>query len=94
VWPRRTQLSAIIAAVLALASAAPAWAQGGLAQTPPMGWNSWRHFGCNVSEALIRQTADALVASGMREAGYAYVVRLRRLRRVHGSRTTAAQFPG
>lgn len=39
-----------------------------------MGWNSWRHFGCNVSEALIRQTADALVASGMREAGYRYVV--------------------
>ena len=69
------RLSAIIAAVAALASAPPASAQGApLAQTPPMGWNSWHHFGCNVSEALIRQTADALVASGMREAGYRYVV--------------------
>ncbi len=46
----------------------------GLAQTPPMGWNSWNHFGCNVSESLIRDTADALVRSGMRDAGYQYLV--------------------
>ncbi|HEY1951642.1 MAG TPA: glycoside hydrolase family 27 protein [Gemmatimonadaceae bacterium] len=39
-----------------------------------MGWNSWNHFGCNVSEALIRGTADAMVTSGMRDAGYRYVV--------------------
>jgi alpha-galactosidase len=39
-----------------------------------MGWNSWNHFGCDVSAALIRQTADALVSSGMRDAGYQYVV--------------------
>lgn len=45
-----------------------------LALTPPMGWNSWNHFGCNVSEELIRETADALVTSGMRDAGYGYVV--------------------
>lgn len=45
-----------------------------LAQTPPMGWNSWNKFGCNVSEALIMETADAMVASGMKEAGYEYVV--------------------
>lgn len=46
----------------------------GLAKTPPMGWNSWNKFGCNVSEELIRSMADALVASGMRDAGYQYVV--------------------
>ncbi|HET7563469.1 MAG TPA: glycoside hydrolase family 27 protein [Gemmatimonadaceae bacterium] len=46
----------------------------GLARTPPMGWNSWNHFGCNVSEQLIEQTADAMVSSGMRDAGYRYVV--------------------
>ena len=46
----------------------------GLARTPPMGWNSWNHFGCDVSAALIRQTADAMVASGLRDAGYQYVV--------------------
>ena len=45
-----------------------------LALTPPMGWNSWNHFGCNVSEQLIRDTADALVSSGMRDAGYRFLV--------------------
>src|SRR5205807_429033 len=44
-----------------------------LAQTPPMGWNSWNNFGCNVSEQLIRETADAMVSSGMLAAGYHYV---------------------
>jgi alpha-galactosidase len=47
---------------------------GNLARTPPMGWNSWNKFACNVSEDLIRQTADAMVASGMKDAGYQYVV--------------------
>lgn len=45
-----------------------------IALTPPMGWNSWNHFGCNVSDSLIRSTADAMVSSGMRAAGYQYVV--------------------
>jgi len=45
-----------------------------LASTPPMGWNSWNRFACDVSERLIRETADAIAASGMREAGYRYVV--------------------
>src|SRR5262245_23584357 len=45
-----------------------------LAPTPPMGWNSWNKFGCNVSEALIRQMADAVVSTGMKEAGYQFVV--------------------
>jgi alpha-galactosidase len=62
--------------LLALALlAAPAGAQKfeDLARTPPMGWNSWNHFGCNVDEQLIRQTAEAMVSSGMREAGYEFV---------------------
>ena len=46
----------------------------GLARTPPMGWNSWNKFACNVSESLIREAADALVSSGMKDAGYEYVV--------------------
>ena len=45
----------------------------GLARTPPMGWNSWNKFGCNVSDKLIREVADAISANGMREAGYRYV---------------------
>jgi alpha-galactosidase len=46
----------------------------GLARTPPMGWNSWNKFGCNVSEKLIREMADAVVSSGMKDASYTYVV--------------------
>ncbi len=44
------------------------------AQRPPLGWNSWNTFGCNISESLIRGMADAIVDSGMRDAGYQYVV--------------------
>jgi len=44
-----------------------------LAATPPMGWNSWNRFGCDINEALIRETADELVSSGMRDAGYVYL---------------------
>ena len=45
-----------------------------LASTPPMGWNSWNKFACNVSEELIKGAADALVTSGMKDAGYNYIV--------------------
>jgi alpha-galactosidase len=55
-------------------SSAPVRLDNGLARTPPMGWNSWNHFGCNVSEKLIEEEADAIAASGMRDAGYRYVV--------------------
>jgi alpha-galactosidase len=44
-----------------------------LALTPPMGWNSWNKFGCNVNEDMIRSMADAVVKSGMKDAGYEYV---------------------
>jgi len=45
-----------------------------LARTPPMGWNSWNKFGCNVSEQVIKDAADAMVSSGMHATGYEYVV--------------------
>ena len=45
-----------------------------LAKTPPMGWNSWNNFGCDVNESLIKRMADAMVDSGMRDAGYQYIV--------------------
>jgi alpha-galactosidase len=44
-----------------------------LAPTPPMGWNSWNKFACNIDETLIKETADALVSSGMKDVGYQYV---------------------
>jgi alpha-galactosidase len=48
--------------------------ENGVARTPPMGWNTWNSFGCNINETLIRQSADAILSSGMRDAGYQYVV--------------------
>ena len=75
----RRILLAVVLAVTAttavgLATAAPAAALGnGLALTPPMGWNDWNSFGCNVSESLVEQTADIIVSSGMKAAGYQYV---------------------
>jgi alpha-galactosidase len=45
----------------------------GLARTPPMGWNSWNHFAERVDDAVVRQTADAMVSSGMAAAGYLYI---------------------
>jgi len=48
--------------------------ENGLARTPPMGWNSWNRFHCDVSSQLIRETADAMVASGMKDVGYQYLV--------------------
>ncbi|WP_419810064.1 glycoside hydrolase family 27 protein [Sphingomonas sp.] len=58
-----------VAAAAPLPAAAPM-----LAATPPMGWNSWNRFQCNIDEAKVRAVADAMVASGMRDAGYRYVV--------------------
>ncbi len=48
--------------------------ENGLALTPPMGWNSWNRFACNVTEDLVKSAADAMVSSGMKDAGYEYVV--------------------
>ena len=45
-----------------------------VARTPPMGWNSWNKFACNVSETLITGMADAMASSGMKDAGYEYIV--------------------
>src|ERR1700686_3739684 len=56
-----------------LAPATSAQTSASLAPTPPMGWNSWNKFGCNVSDKLIREIADAVVSSGMQAAGYQYV---------------------
>jgi alpha-galactosidase len=78
---RRAGLMPAAVAVSLMVGASPALAQGmprrlddGLARTPPMGWNTWNKFACNVSERLIREAADAIVSSGMKDAGYRYVV--------------------
>ena len=45
-----------------------------LAPTPPMGWNSWNTFQTNINEELVKGIADVMVASGMKDAGYTYIV--------------------
>jgi len=45
----------------------------GLVRIPPMGWNSWNNFKGRVDDAVIRQIADAMISSGMKDAGYQYV---------------------
>jgi len=44
-----------------------------VAATPPMGWNSWNHFNNKIDDATVRAQADAMVSSGMRDAGYVYI---------------------
>jgi alpha-galactosidase len=44
-----------------------------LAQSPPMGWNSWNKFQCDVNETIIRAMADAMATNGMKDAGYQYI---------------------
>jgi alpha-galactosidase len=60
-------LAALAAAAAATGAAA---APNGLARTPPRGWSSWNLFHRNISAALFTETADALVALGLRDAGY------------------------
>jgi alpha-galactosidase len=66
--------SAAVATGYQVAAPAPAYAlDNGLGLTPAMGFNDWNAFGCDVSEQLIKQTADFFVSSGLKAAGYQYV---------------------
>jgi Alpha-galactosidase len=64
--------AALLACGTALAGTPPAKAPS-VAATPPMGWNSWNFFADKVTDADVRAAADALISSGMRDAGYVYV---------------------
>lgn len=66
----------LLCGILALALMHTATAQKfeGLAPTPPMGWNTWNTFQTAMSEKLIMETADIMVSSGMKDAGYVYLV--------------------
>ncbi len=66
--------STVVVLQVVVASAKERSVSAGLALTPPMGWNTWNKFGCNVSDELVRGMADAMVKSGMKDAGYQYVV--------------------
>jgi alpha-galactosidase len=75
--PRTTRCAIFLSLILLtgiLILPASRAADNGLALTPPMGWNSWNRFGCDVSEDLVKTMADAMADNGMKEAGYQYVV--------------------
>lgn len=63
-----------LAVITLFAPATAQAAEGSPAVKPPLGWNSWNTFGCNIDEVKIRGAADAMVSSGMKAAGYEYVV--------------------
>jgi len=62
---KRLFFSAILVSVLCFGA--------DLAPTPPMGWNSWNKFGDKIDDKTVREIADAIVSSGMKDAGYVYV---------------------
>jgi alpha-galactosidase len=65
----------IVAAACCAAFAVPTSAQEArTAATPPMGWNSWNHFAGRIDDKTVRAAADAMASSGMKAAGYQYIV--------------------
>ncbi|MBF4461762.1 MULTISPECIES: ricin-type beta-trefoil lectin domain protein [unclassified Rathayibacter] len=74
-WAMLTAVVLAAAALLSVTPPAPSEAAtNSPALTPPLGWNSWNTFYCGIDEAKIRGAADAMVSSGMKDAGYEYVV--------------------
>ena len=63
----------VLTFALGVSGAQAQTASAPLAQTPPMGWNSWNYFGHNVDDKGVRAAADQIVATGMKDAGYVYV---------------------
>ena len=68
-----SKLASVLVALCCLALALPSVAQDNLALTPPMGWNSWNHFAEHIDDKTVRSQADAMVASGLKDAGYVYI---------------------
>lgn len=69
----KNKIYALLFLVLPLSGAFAQKTQN-LALTPPMGWNSWNKFACDINEKVVKEMADALVTTGMSKLGYEYVV--------------------
>ena len=63
----------LLLCILASATFVSAQKFENLAQTPPMGWNSWNKFACTIDENIIKEIADKMVETGLRDAGYIYI---------------------
>ncbi len=61
--------------ILVLATQISVFAQSpDLANTPPMGWNSWNAFGLDINSKIVKAVADSMVSKGLAAAGYQYIV--------------------
>lgn len=69
-----TDLLVVAGAATVLRTSEALVLDNGDARTPPMGWNSWNMFGCNIGGTPIRQMMDATVSSGLRDEGCQHVV--------------------
>ncbi|HEX3892667.1 MAG TPA: glycoside hydrolase family 27 protein [Terracidiphilus sp.] len=70
---RFASLSVAVLLCFSALGLAPRFSAAQVAQTPPMGWNSWNYFAKRVDDKGVRAAADQIVASGMKDAGYIYV---------------------
>jgi len=70
---KKVLLLVILCVVILLTTVGSMAWNNDLAQTPPMGWNSWNVFAGNINETQIKQIADAMVSTGMKDAGYVYL---------------------
>lgn len=68
-----TKLTTLALTLLTLTTTTVTSLDNGLGKTPPMGWNSWNKFKCDVDEHLIKTMADSIVAFGLAQKGYTYV---------------------
>jgi alpha-galactosidase len=64
----------VMISFLPVATAQTSAGGSGMAPTPPMGWANWNSLGCNYDETTIRAMADRMISSGMKEAGYNYLI--------------------
>ena len=65
---------AMLVMIIVLSDSLNAQKFDGIALTPPMGWNTFNTFAGNFNEKLVREMVDIMVNSGMKDAGYEYVI--------------------
>jgi len=69
----RTGIISLVGLFILLVSGIPTVRGQELAATPPMGWNSWNHYGCKATDAIVREQARAMATDGMKAVGYEYI---------------------
>ena len=71
--PLRFGACRLLAPLLAALTPTTTALDNGLGHRPPLGWSSWNHFGGNINAEIVKQTADAMLKNGLRDAGYVYL---------------------